>query len=270
MKKIGLFFAALLAMVALGMIIFFGRQHQADQFAAQKASHAALVAKHAANSRSTVSSSTNTHQKNTRKVNKKIGHDQPLKYVALGDSLAAGDYTSKENMAYQYVFTRYLKDTLGFKATLDGFWQAGATITSIAQPNYDKVVAMAPNLITIELGTNEQDQTNPNYADTTTFQTNLTNLVAGFKSDLPKAKLILFTTWKADTSATYDKAIKAVGTQYAIPVIDISKVYEKSSNIAQSGANSWAGSGDGYHPNDAGNQAIADLLAKQADQFYVH
>ncbi|WP_125711308.1 SGNH/GDSL hydrolase family protein [Lacticaseibacillus porcinae] len=268
MKKIGLFFAALLALVALGMIIFFGRQHQADQFAAQKASHAALVAKQAANSSSAVSSSTTTHK--TNKVNQKVGHDQSLKYVALGDSLAAGDYTSKENMAYQYVFTRYLKDTLGYKATLDGFWQAGATITSIAQPNYDKVVAMAPNLITIELGTNEQDQTNPNYADATTFQTNLANLVAGFKSDLPKTKLILLTTWKADTSTSYNHAIKAVGTQYTVPVVDISKVYEKSSNIAQSGAKSWAGSGDGYHPNDAGNQAIADLLAKQADQFYVH
>ncbi|WP_407895108.1 SGNH/GDSL hydrolase family protein [Lacticaseibacillus sp. N501-2] len=269
MKKFGLFLAAIVAVAALGAIIFFGRQHQAEQLAAQAASHSALVAKHPAAAKSTpVSASSSSHQQ-TKQPNKKVGHNQPLKYVALGDSLAAGDFTSKEDLAYEYVLTRYLKNTLGFKATLDGYWEAGATLTSLAQPNYDNVVTMAPDLITIEFGTNEQDQTNPNYADPATFKTNLTNLVSGFKTDLPKAKIILLTTWKADTSAQYNAAIKAVGTQYAIPVVDISSVYAKSSNIAQSGATSWTGSGDGYHPNDAGNQAIADLLAKQVDRFYV-
>lgn len=269
MRKFGLFFSALLAIAALGAIIFFGRQHQADQLAAQRASHSALVAKQQPATKTASSTSSSKTTKKATKVNKKVGNNQPLKYVALGDSLAAGDYTSKENMAYEYVLTRYLKDTLGFKATLDGYWQAGATITSIAQPNYDNVVNMAPNLITIELGTNEQDQTNANYADAATFKTNLTNLVSGLKSDLPKAKIILLTTWKAETSASYDAAIKAVGTQYSVPVVDISSVYAKAGNIAQSGASSWTGSGDGYHPNDAGNQAIADLLAKQVDKFYV-
>lgn len=268
MRKIGLFFSALLAIAALGAIIFFGRQHQANQLAAQRASHSALVAKQQTTSKPTVTASSSSHKKAT-KINKKVGDNQPLKYIALGDSLAAGDYTSKENMAYEYVLTRYLKDTLGFKATLDGYWEAGATITSIAQPNYDNVVDMAPNLITIELGTNEQDQTNANYADVTTYKTNLTNLVENFKADLPKANIILLTTWKADTSATYDAAIKAVGAKYSVPVVDISSVYAKSANIAQSGSTSWAGSGDGYHPNDAGNQAIADLLAKAVDKLYV-
>jgi acyl-CoA thioesterase-1 len=268
MKKLGLFFSILVAIVALGAIIFFGRQHQADQLAAQRASHSALVAKQKTTTKPATKTSTSSSKKAT-KINKKVGNNQPLKYVALGDSLAAGDYTSKENMAYEYVLTRYLKDTLGFKATLDGYWQAGATITSIAQPNYDSVVSIAPNLITIELGTNEQDQSNANYADVTTYKTNLTNLVSSFKSDLPKAKIILLTTWKADTGETYDAAIKAVGAKYSVPVVDISSVYEKSDNIAQSGSSSWAGSGDGYHPNDAGNQAIADLLAKQVDKLYV-
>lgn len=269
MKKLGLFFSILVAIAALGAIIFFGRQHQADQLDAQRASHSALVAKHKTTNKPATKTSTSSRAKKATKINQKVGHNQPLKYVALGDSLAAGDYTSKENMAYEYILTRYLKNTLGFKATLDGYWQAGATITSIAQPNYDSVVNMAPNLITIELGTNEQDQTNANYADVTTYQANLTNLVSSFKSDLPKANLILLTTWKADTSDTYDAAIKAVGAKYSVPVVDISSVYDKSENIAQSGSNSWAGSGDGYHPNDAGNQAIAELLAKAVDKLYV-
>lgn len=268
MKKFGLFITAILAIAALGAIIFFGRQHQSAQLAAQASSHSALMAKQSTAShkkaKATTPSKTTTPAKD-----KNVGKNQTLKYVALGDSLAAGDYTSKENMAYEYVLTRYLKDTLGYNATLDGYWKAGATITSLIQPNYNNIIKMAPDLITIELGTNEQDQTNPNYASSTTFKTNLVDLVGGLQSDLPKAKILLLTTWKANTSATYDAVIKAVGNQYNVPVVDIASVYAKSSNIAQSGATSWAGSGDGYHPNDAGNQAIADLLEKAVDDLYV-
>ena len=264
MRKFGFVVGVLVAIAAVGAIIFLGRQHQEDTLKDQAAAHAALVAKQKPAKAKATTTTSSTKEEATSKTKK----GQSLKYVALGDSLAAGDYTTKENLAYQYVITRYLKDDLGFKATLDGYWEAGATIASIATPNYDSIVAMKPDLITIELGTNEQDTTNTYYARSSTYKTNLTGLVSKLQNDLPQAKIILLTTWKTETSTTYDKVIKAVGAKASVPVVDISSVWENAKNVSQQGDTSWTGSGDGYHPNDAGNKAIAKLVEKRLDKLY--
>ncbi|WP_461215326.1 SGNH/GDSL hydrolase family protein [Lacticaseibacillus sp. GG6-2] len=263
MKKFGFVAGTLVAIIAVVAIVFLGRQHQADILREQEASHASLVAKQATSS--TATTSTTDHKASSSKTAKQ---GKRFKYVALGDSLAAGDYTTKEDRAYQYEITRYLKNDLGFKPTLDGYWQAGGTIASIATPNYDSIVAMNPDLITIELGTNEQDPNNADYARSVTFKTNLAGLVAKLQDDLPNTKIILLTTWQTETSAAYDKVIKSVGKKAAVPVVDISKVWENPKNISQQGDTSWTGTGDGYHPNDAGNKAIAKLVEKQLDQLY--
>ncbi len=184
--------------------------------------------------------------------------------------MAAGFYTAKETDSYQYRIRDYLKNNLGFSVSLDGFWKAGATVTSLALPNVQKVIAMKPDLISIEYGTNEQDTTNPYYATPEQFKTNLTQLVTQLRSALPKARIVLLTPWQSTTPAPYRQVVQAVGAANSGSVVDISSVWHNQANISSKTTQSWQGTGDGYHPSSQGNLAIARLMVKAIDKIYVH
>ena len=198
-----------------------------------------------------------------------IGAHKTIKYVALGDSLAAGYYTSAETKSYQYLIANHLRQNLGFKVNLDGFWQAGATISGNALPVITQAIAMQPDLVTIEYGTNEQDQTNPHFATPTQFKTNLTQLITRIQAQLPQVKIFVLTSWKAETANSYAKVAKTVSHTKHVTAVDISSVWQNPANTSTQQTKSWRGHGDGYHPNDRGNQAIANLVNAKIDQQLV-
>lgn len=265
-KVFGYTLSILVGILLIGVIIVTGRAHQAKTLEDQTTAYHSQSVINASKAKVAAKVSATAEAKELRK----IGKGKKLKYVALGDSLAAGYYTSAKDKSYQYLVKSYLTNMLGFKTTLDGLWQGGATIASLAIPNYQKIDDMDPDLVTIEFGTNEQDSTNDYYAYPDTFEQNLTTLVQDLKKTNSKVKIILLTSWSSTTYKKYDSKVEAVAKKYKLQVANIHKVWaDKTDTVAAKGDDSWRGTGDGYHPNDKGNQEIAKIIEDQIDDLYV-
>lgn len=270
-RKVGAGLIVVVSILTIGITIAIGRQRQSSLLADQAARYSASAAKEPKTDDDAQEPAVDTNAAPDNRDDKvrNIGKNRDLKYVALGDSLAAGYNTSEEKKAYQYLVENYLSDTMGFNTTLQGRWAPGNTVGGNALEEYNEVLGMKPDLITIEYGTNEQDRTNQFYARPETFLTNLSSLVGSYKTAFPNAKIVLLTTWKAETYEEYDAQIKAVAEKYDVKVADITDVWRKSKDtIAPKGAKSWRGEGDGYHPNDKGNREIADAIIKQLVDLY--
>jgi len=186
----------------------------------------------------------------------------PIRYVALGDSLAAGYYTTTAKKSYQYLVTDQLK-AQGYQVTLDGFWQAGATLAGYAWPKVDQVVAMQPDVITLEYGTNEQDRTNPNFATPSQYQQNLTKMITTLKTQLPHVKILVLTSWLAETAADYTAVVREVAKQQDVTMVNLTSIWQNQANISTPTTQSFQGHGDNYHPNNAGNRAISRAITAQ-------
>ncbi|KRM72428.1 hypothetical protein FC34_GL000132 [Lacticaseibacillus brantae DSM 23927] len=186
--------------------------------------------------------------------------------MALGDSLAAGYYTTTEKNSYQYLVANQLKNQ-GYQVSLDGFWQAGATLQGFASPKINRVIAMVPDIITLEYGTNEQDRTNPNYASPKQYQHQLTSVIATLQAKLPKAKILVLTSWLAETAADYTAVVKQVAKQQHVTVVNLTPIWQETDNISTPATRSFQGQGDNYHPNDAGNRAIAKAIMAQLNHL---
>lgn len=185
---------------------------------------------------------------------------QRLKYVALGDSLAAGLYASKQDKSYQYLVANYLQGKLHYDVTLNGKWETGKTVAEEALPNLSEIIAMKPDLVTIEFGTNEQNRDLPGYVSPAKFHANLAKLVKALKKSNPKMTIVLVTNWKSGTDAEYRSAYKRVAKRYHVQLVSLTDIWQDSRNIAPKGSKSWAGNADGYHPNDRGNKLIAQKI----------
>lgn len=262
-KGLGTLLMIVIGIVLISVIIITGRQRHAHLLAQQSAANASLVKRNAAKAAASSAADPTTQLA-------KIGHGKTVKYAALGDSLAAGYETSTRENSYQYLVQAYLKHTLGFaKVDLSGFWREGTTARIGGLANVGKVIAAKPDIVTVEYGTNDQDLTNPNYVYSDVFRTNMATLVNRLKKGLPHAKIVLVTSWNSPTAAEYDRQIKSVAKAAHVQIADISQVWRKDRNtISRKSQKSWRGHGDGFHPNDRGNQAIAKLIEAQLTAAY--
>lgn len=196
---------------------------------------------------------------------KGVGHT--INYVALGDSLTAGWYATGLDKAYVNLVAAGLKDRMGFDVVTTQNAHAGVLlswgITQVARVN-----AIKPDLITIELGTNDADSRH--LTDIVLFETQLNSLIDKLTEVGYNPAIVLVTTWGTGVSANdYDAVIKKVGQERSIPVADISYIKRDPSSRGPEGIDTHLGKSDIYHPNDQGMKQISEVIYKQAEPLLI-
>lgn len=194
---------------------------------------------------------------------KRVGQGKKLTYVAMGDDIAAGHYTSTEKAAYPYLVAAYLQKQLDFKVAMKSVWKSGATIGTSGLSNIDTVANNKPDIITIQYGNNEQ--TSPG-STANLYQTNLNQAIKQLQARLPKVKIILVTPWTQNSA--FKKAVVSVSKLTGTKVIDISAIQTAKDTNAVKGAISWAGPVSGDWPNNAGNVRIANAIEQTVLKMY--
>lgn len=194
---------------------------------------------------------------------KRVGQGKKLTYVAMGDDIAAGHYTSTEKAAYPYLVAAYLQKQLDFKVTMKSVWESGATIGTSGLSNINTAVNNKPDIITIQYGNNEQ--TSPG-STANLYQANLNQAIKQLQARLPKVRIILVTPWNQNSA--FKKAVVSVSKLTGTEVVDISTIQTAKNTTAVRGAISWAGSVSGAWPNNAGNAKIANVIGQTVLKMY--
>ena len=190
-----------------------------------------------------------------------------LKWNAFGDSIT--EYFPNEN------YVAIIQERTGCIAT--NYGKAGRSIADrgssyeVYLPAYKNYVDMNndADIITVFCGTNDYgSQVNIGSItdiDNTKFYGALNTLALGLIEKYPGKKIAFITPIqrKYDTNGTplsnYVNAIKAIGTKYGIPVLDLYSscgLYPKSDTIN----NTYFKDGDGLHPNALGHQIFAPII----------
>lgn len=167
-----------------------------------------------------------------------------LRVLFAGDSVTAGVGASSDAQSYrEHVLTdlrKYVQVEPIVAAT------AGAT-TAVVSPS--AVAAGAGfDLVIVELGTNDMEQTDPGK-----FKTDYATLIKQIREKSPKAGLVCAGLWQpTSTAKAFDasvtEACAAAGGQYR----PLGGIFTTATNRASSG--------DTFHPNDAGHLKIASQL----------
>lgn len=194
---------------------------------------------------------------------KRVEQGKKLTYVAMGDDIAAGHYTSTERAAYPYLVAAYLQKQLDFKVTMKSVWESGATIGTSGLSNINTVVNNKPDIITIQYGNNEQ--TSPG-STANLYQTNLNQTIKQLQAKLPKVRIILITPWNQNSA--FKKAVVSTSELTGTKVVDISTIQTAKNTIANRGTISWAGAVSGNWPNNAGNAEIATAIEQTVLKMY--
>ena len=115
------------------------------------------------------------------------------------------------------------------------------------------------NLMVVEIGTNDEA-----HMSAATFQTNYQSLISYLMAGSPNAQLVCLGPWRAatdnfgyDATTAYETAIQNVcksSTNSTAQYVDLSALY---ANKAYHNT-----TGDTFHPNNAGAQAIANAIVK--------
>lgn len=246
----------LVSIVLIAVMAHLGNQRQAAQLEAQASAYTdrTPVKRSASAASDTVKSSSSSS---------KIKERRKVTYVAVGDDIAAGHYTTTAKASYQYLVAAYLQKQLGFTVTMSNFAKSGATIGTSGLPNVGSIVAKKPDLVTIQYGNNEQTATG---STASLYQTNLTKLVRDLQAKLPKAKIILLTPWTQN--AAFKRAAVAAGKTTGAPIVDLSPIQTAADTSAKPGTRSWSGPVSGDWPNDNGNAKIAGAINQAVSQLY--
>jgi len=193
-------------------------------------------------------------------------NDKKIIYAPMGDSLTEGFYASTSEKRFAEVYAKMLEENLGYEVEVKGVaGYGGTTINGIK--GLDEIIAQNPDLITIEFGTNDSDPNNGSNIDT--FTANLNLMIESVSNINGKStKIILVTTWNQGAKAQpFDAAIKAAGEKYGLPVADISDIWLDASNKGPEGVETFKGTSDNWHPNDAGMQKIAERIYEASESI---
>lgn len=203
-----------------------------------------------ATTQSDVTSATRTNSTSSSASSKKT--KKTIRYAALGDGIANGTGATSKKDAYQYLLAADLRQQDDAKVTLSGQWNAGGTVKGSALPALTHILAAKPDLITIQYGNSEQNQSNLYAATTAEYQVNLTKLVQDIKQQLPKAKIVILSPWQSANANAYAAVAKSVADSNGTDFVNLNAVYTNNANLAASG-----------YPNKTGNAAIAKLILNQ-------
>lgn len=191
-----------------------------------------------------------------------------LVYFPMGDSLSVGLFSVKEDSRFVSMLAKQIEEKIGYDVKIDDSTVKSNTgLKDNGIPNIPKMLEAEPDLITIEFGTNDLNESLKDaYSTPEEFKDNLTTLLEEIQTGLEnKPKVILVTTWRGyDKSTQYDAIIKEVGEEYGVPVADIKSVWENVETVGPEGEETFKGISDKYHPNDLGHKLISDKIFAQA------
>ncbi len=191
---------------------------------------------------------------------------EELTYLPIGDSLAVGFASSSVSKRYVSLFEKNIEKTMGYDVYIDKeITKSGGGLKDGALAQLDTIEEVHPDLVTIEYGTNDKNQNMKDiYLTPQEFKDNLKKLVDYIYDVNEDTKIILVTPWK-DTGIEYDSAIKTVGKEYSIPVVDITPIKNRQDIVDKKGTELASGAiSDGWHPNDKGHKLIAEAIYEQA------
>lgn len=169
---------------------------------------------------------------------------QPYRVLFAGDSVTVGVGASSEKQGYREVILAELRKRGDIQPTVAA--TSGATTAEVAPAAL--AAGDAFDLLIVELGTNDMERTDP-----AKFKADYTTLITGLRTKSPNAALVCAGLWQPTAAAkTFDEAVAqacdAAGGQYR----PLGSIFVTATNRP--------GSGDTFHPNDAGHSKIASQM----------
>lgn len=88
-------------------------------------------------------------------------HGRPLRFVALGDSTAAGVGAGNADLAYPSILARRLAGRRGWRVELVGIGVSGARVRDVLSDQVPRALAADPDVIFIGIGANDATHVTP-------------------------------------------------------------------------------------------------------------
>lgn len=167
--------------------------------------------------------------------------------LVTGDSLAAGFFASTEAQGFSPLVTGALGRVT--PTTVSRAHQTLSTVAGVTEVPPDLDLAV------IELGTNDVGIPTP-LAD---FEAQYGDLLARIRASSPDAALVCLGTWTHD-GAAYDEVIARSCAANAGRYVSLAGLFAVAELHGPAGRDTFVGTGDEFHPNDAGHRAIADAV----------
>ncbi|WP_307387579.1 SGNH/GDSL hydrolase family protein [Microbacterium testaceum] len=167
--------------------------------------------------------------------------------LVTGDSLAAGFFASTEAQGFSSLVTGALGRVT--PTTVSRAHQTLSTVAGVTEVPPDLDLAV------IELGTNDVGIPTP-LAD---FEAQYGDLLGRIRTSSPDAALVCLGTWTHD-GAAYDEVIARSCAANAGRYVSLAGLFAVAELHGPAGRDTFVGTGDEFHPNDAGHRAIADAV----------
>ncbi|AAK80566.1 lysophospholipase L1-like esterase [Clostridium acetobutylicum] len=200
-------------------------------------------------------------KQDTPKNTKDVGKGKVLKYIAVGDSVTAGYSATSQDNFFVNKLSSLITNNMGFQVEKNNMGKRGSLISE-AINNVNEINSAAPDVITIEYGTN--DSNSANNISAVAFENQLNNFIDDVTIKVKRNPIIvLMTTWNVNYGENYDQVINSVGQKRNIPVVNLKPIWSDKTNIGPSGEKTYYGVSDEFNPNDKGMNAIAsDIYGK--------
>lgn len=196
--------------------------------------------------------------------------ERPLTLVIIGDSTVATYPPDKPNRGWGQYFGEYFGDGVKVVNCAVG----GRSSKSFRGELWDKARAERPDIVLIQFGHNDSHaKTEPKATDAATDYREYLRQYIGETRALGATPVLITPmyrrVWKEDGTGTladvlqpYAEAMKAVGVEKRVPVIDLHTMSrELYLKLGEQGCLALAsGPGDRTHFNEKGARAMADLI----------
>lgn len=191
------------------------------------------------------------------------------RYMALGDSLAAGYGAHPATMGYVYRLYRRGTFDHPFETLLTNAAVPGATSADVLAHQVPMALSrVRPDVITVTVGGNDLLAILQG-ADPTDvlaeFQTNLTAILAALRSGLPETEIVVANLYVIDTIPgasdvvpLFNQIVDGVTAAFDVPVADLYTTFDGQSGlllIERPGADPFE-----VHPTNRGHRAIANAF----------
>ncbi|MBI3803630.1 MAG: SGNH/GDSL hydrolase family protein [Nitrospirae bacterium] len=190
--------------------------------------------------------------------------DQPTRYMALGDSLAAGQGALPATRGYVYLLYHWgVFDSIP-NTILNDAGVSGATSQLVLEHQVPQAIeAFEPTDITITVGGNDLF-TILDGADVTTvlgqFQANLTQIFQALRTALPNTRIYINNLYIIPEIAGSDQVVplfnqilEKVAAEFNVPVADVYSAFLGKKGLIHRNS---------VHPTNAGYRVIATAFAK--------
>jgi acyl-CoA thioesterase I len=187
-----------------------------------------------------------------------IRASEPPKFIFLGDSLTRGLFASAEATTFRALLAEHFGATATRVAATGG--NSADFLNSRAE-----IVAAQPDVVIIELGTDDQVDGHSTVDD---LAVNLRTLVGFAREGNAACRVVMFSTWRGTGEyPAWNAAIRDVAHECGASYVSLQALYDDRDNHGPAGVPTiWpdipgpGGIGfvtDYFHPNDAGHAAIA-------------